>query len=681
EAIQHYQLALTVYTRSGFPADWALTQHNLAIAYRERIHGERAANIEQSIEYCQRALSVYIRSDFPFEWATAQNTLANAYAQRLQGKWAKNINQAIKHYKESLRVRTRAELPQDYQQTQRNLGHVYFIERRWREAFNAFNSAIAVGDDLLKAAYSVTGRQSEVAETAELYSHATYCLLQLGETDVALVQLEAGKARLLADALALRGIELQQLRAEQRESVQTLRSTIRELETEFRLAPETPSRRSNLVLMEALRETRGQLNDLIELIRAEYPDFMPQGLDFEGILSVIPAGGALVAPLFTAQGSAIFVVPYGVKALTADHRIMLDHFTTHDLNAILLGDDANPGWILTYIRYLNEEVTLAQWHDFIESFTERLWFALMAPIHERLQQLGIAQHSPVVLMPQGGLGLLPLHAAWCEVDQQQRYFLDDYDVRFAPSAYALAVAHRRTASQSEKSALVAGVSSYTSYKNLPNVDFEIREIGSLLGAQPLLDAQATYDNVLSGVSEAKYVHLACHGGFAWGNDPLASALILWESVRLTLADVIGKLDLNQARLVVLSACETGITDIRQSPDEFIGLPAGFMQAGAVGVISSLWTVEDRSTALLMRHFYQQHLQDEGLEPAKALRKTQQWLRQAEDSELGLADYYARRFADSGNKDVEAFQWMRFYRARRKPFSNPYFWAAFTYYGI
>ena len=60
-------------------------------------------------------------------------------------------------------------------------------------------------------------------------------------------------------------------------------------------------------------------------------------------------------------------------------------------------------------------------------------------------------------------------------------------------------------------------------------------------------------------------------------------------------------------------------------DEYVGLPAGFLQAGAPCVVSTLWAVDDMSTALLMERFYQQHL-DEGLSPSRALRAAQRWLR-------------------------------------------------------
>ncbi|MHC5828659.1 MAG: CHAT domain-containing protein, partial [Nostoc sp.] len=47
-AITGYEVALTVYTREALPQNWAATQNNLAIAYRNRIKGDRANNIEQA---------------------------------------------------------------------------------------------------------------------------------------------------------------------------------------------------------------------------------------------------------------------------------------------------------------------------------------------------------------------------------------------------------------------------------------------------------------------------------------------------------------------------------------------------------------------------------------------------------------------------------------------------------
>ena len=90
---------------------------------------------------------------------------------------------------------------------------------------------------------------------------------------------------------------------------------------------------------------------------------------------------------------------------------------------------------------------------------------------------------------------------------------------------------------------------------------------------------------------------------------------------LTLKEIVHKLDLLKTELVVLSACETGLIDISSKSDEFVGLPGGFMQAGARNVVASMWAVDDLSTSLFMAEFYRLMIED-GLSPSSALQKTQ-----------------------------------------------------------
>jgi CHAT domain-containing protein len=86
-------------------------------------------------------------------------------------------------------------------------------------------------------------------------------------------------------------------------------------------------------------------------------------------------------------------------------------------------------------------------------------------------------------------------------------------------------------------------------------------------------------------------------------------LYLVERKMLSLADLQNDiLDISSARLVTLSACETGITDVMiGSADEFVGSPAGFMFAGVSCVVSRLWSVPDISAAILMQRFYSIHI--------------------------------------------------------------------------
>jgi CHAT domain-containing protein/tetratricopeptide (TPR) repeat protein len=76
-----------------------------------------------------------------------------------------------------------------------------------------------------------------------------------------------------------------------------------------------------------------------------------------------------------------------------------------------------------------------------------------------------------------------------------------------------------------------------------------------------------------------------------------------------------------AELVALSACQTGLGKEIKG-EGLIGLTRGFMYAGALRIVASLWKVDDRATSELMKRFYQGMLGPEALSPAGALRQAQ-----------------------------------------------------------
>jgi CHAT domain-containing protein len=194
------------------------------------------------------------------------------------------------------------------------------------------------------------------------------------------------------------------------------------------------------------------------------------------------------------------------------------------------------------------------------------------------------------------------------------------------------------------------------------------------------------DVVRAQVAGHAYVHFACHGAYDWDNPP-ASGLELAYGERLTLAELQTEaVDLSAARLVTLSACETGISDIFQgSAEEYVGLPAGFLLAGVPCVVSSLWEVPDESTALLMERFYQLHRRD-GLEVAAALCAAQSWVRQLSIGEVAT---YAEQVYRKAPRDYEPtllryrnhYQQIAQYNPSLRPFAHPYYWAAFTVNGV
>ena len=127
------------------------------------------------------------------------------------------------------------------------------------------------------------------------------------------------------------------------------------------------------------------------------------------------------------------------------------------------------------------------------------------------------------------------------------------------------------------------------------------------------------------LGDFKYVHFATHG-LLDTKHPDLSRLVL-STVNSSGARQNGCLMLNDiynlrlsADLVVLSACSTALgKDIKG--EGLVGLTRGFMYAGVARVVASLWNVDDKRTAELMKRFYEKMLK-ENMQPAAALRAAQ-----------------------------------------------------------
>ena len=730
-AIAHSEHALRVLTREGAPLQWATCQFNLANAYvmRHMITTERS-DLDNAIACLQRSLEVYSQRDTPYDWAMAQRNLCNFYValsekdpnqplivglrcarnaaivfsrSKFPFDWAMTHVQAGNVFKSAYRLgRTRAAarsaahfeaclevltpdtFPHQHQLVQTELGHLRFEAGEMERAHQAYDAAIQTGELLLAEAYTDVGRRAAVDETSRLYAHDAYCQARLGRIAQGLLKLEQGKTRLLSEALALTAVDVSGLSEERRDALMKARSVVHELNAETLMPPNTPARRSQRTLAELLRGARKQLGMALEAIRRERPDFMPSSLGLDGLLSLIPADGALVAPLTTSRGSAVFVIPGGRKDVYDNDIVWLDGFDETDVHALLDGSaraSTPGGW---FPAYANRHTNRIAWLKAVEDITQALWDQLMAEVHAKLSTLGLREGAPVLLMPQGGLGALPLHAAWRTANGKKRYFLDDYTVTQVPSGHALSISHFRLKdARRHRRSLLAVID--------PTVDLPFAAAeGDALEAlftpdcRRLDGEKASGTAVMGAVTGRAYLHFSCHGFYAW-RDPMLSGLVLARGERLTLADVVARLDLSASRLATLSACETGLTDVRRAPDEYLGLPAGFLRAGAPAVVSTLWEVNDLSTMLVMERFYRHHL-DNALAPDVALRQAQRWLRDVTQAELG--DFFERYRGTAPDRPRMplgvAEEWLiRFKRGdpAAQPFRHPYHWAAFVFSGI
>jgi CHAT domain-containing protein len=115
----------------------------------------------------------------------------------------------------------------------------------------------------------------------------------------------------------------------------------------------------------------------------------------------------------------------------------------------------------------------------------------------------------------------------------------------------------------------------------------------------------------------QYENPLVRSGLAFAGANRASENTEGDDGILTALEITG-MDLYGTELVVLSACDTGVGEIKTGEGVF-GLRRAFALAGAKNLMMSLWPVSDEVTANQMKAFYQ-NLQK--LPPAEALRQAQ-----------------------------------------------------------
>jgi len=106
-----------------------------------------------------------------------------------------------------------------------------------------------------------------------------------------------------------------------------------------------------------------------------------------------------------------------------------------------------------------------------------------------------------------------------------------------------------------------------------------------------------------GPAGGNLLHIGTHFILRPGN-VTRSALLLGDGQALSLARLRTLPAMPPQRLVVLSACQSGVPVLGADGVELDGLAASWMARGADRVLASLWRVDDRATAPFMRRFYQ-----------------------------------------------------------------------------
>uniref|UniRef100_UPI001F3E0D10 CHAT domain-containing protein n=2 Tax=Tychonema sp. BBK16 TaxID=2699888 RepID=UPI001F3E0D10 len=322
--------------------------------------------------------------------------------------------------------------------------------------------------------------------------------------------------------------------------------------------------------------------------------------------------------------------------------------------------------------------------------------------------------SELIVVPHFALHQIPFAALPIG---DNRYLGDKFLIRYAPSCQVLEFCQQRPSLGSNlKWGTIEDATG-----DLPCASFEGEQLAVLYSIPDNRRLkgrhQATVSNYRELAQTVQILHSSHHAQSRFDN-PLESTLILGDGC-ITLGQLMTPAwRLPQLSDVFLSCCETGL-GVSEITGDILTFSTAFLSAGARSAIGTLWAVDDLATALFSIFYYQEWQQ--GKNRPEAIRQAQVKLRELTGNTLAASykpqltellkqklretgalrkNSQAKRDAcSSGSPDYR--QWDEEYKKydkigkqiylsrnnldkfcqESKPFSHPFYWAAFTCTGV
>jgi len=477
------------------------------------------------------------------------------------------------------------------------VGEVQESEGHLEEALQAYDRAVGVVEGMRGKIQTEALRSGFVGDRQEAYDRAILLLLRMGRPEEALTRAERARSQTLVEMLQGRAVRfagvdsglVDQERA-LRQEVEAAQAQLSALRSAGTARPEAAA-----ALEDRLKDLEGQRRAALESVRTANPEvaslLTAEAWSAQDLRERLLPEEALVAYYTTTTGLVAWVVTR--DGVTARQAPLSPEEVAEQVSALRAA-----------IRNLLSAQRSARW----------LYDRLIAPL-----EADLTGKTHLILVPYGPLHLLPFNALQ---DAQGGYVIDRWTCSFAPSARVLSICLGKDAGRTAAGVLAFGNPDLRdSAFDLPFAEKEVRSLSrTYRDVRSFLGRAATLETVRREAGGAGLLLFSCHGEYD-AAQPLSSALRLSPSAgddgRLTVADVFGMQF--SARLVVLSACETGLGRVTGG-DEVVGLTRAFVYAGAPSLVSSLWKVDDVATAVTVKRLFRNLTQGAGR--AEALRRAQ-----------------------------------------------------------
>ena len=681
EAETTLRAALKIYHRLAqrapkvYASDMSMIQINLGNLLSELGRLPEAETAYRTSLEIRQSLSQAEPEAYQSDVAMTQSNLGSllSHSQRL--------TEAETAYRAAQAIYNRCDDPIGKARLLGNLGQLLINQRdRRAEGIEILYTATEIVESLRAEVLSIERQQQIVTNHFYIYENLLVALMVEERFDEALELAEKSRNRTLTDLMVSRDLE-------PRNAPPDLLDEYRETLARARALNDRPERDSaDGSNGAAPDETRGgfnrlevtyrRLDELTQNLLEFDPEFLPRAssLSHAKIIELArEARQTLVSFRITNAGSFVFLVfPDGATDV-----VSIPEFSADELQELMVKTPADGetqsggGWIADYYNARQDRAATSRWKATLDETLSVLHQRLMAPVMEKLRGF-----TDLVFVPNRALAILPLHACWWQGnDGQRHYWLDHFTIRYAPSLTIYRRCREKEIGRERQTLL--GIANPT--EDLSFAQWECHEIERIRGDANCLmlwNKQATRSALEGALASQHLLHFSCHGHYDLGA-PLNSSISLAGQTELSLADIFQHIQLPHSWLVVLSACETGLSDYRQIADEQFGLSTGFLYAGAPTVYSSLWAVSDGSTALLMILVYQLLQSAPDLDKATLLIRAQRQLR-----DMTKADALELLKQTTDSPETRALrEQLAMHGPTDRPYQHPVWWAAFQCVGV
>ncbi len=686
QALSLYQESLSIYKRLKRDNEAAMTLRVLGELYLHRVEGDRKKNLEQAKKLLDQALEKHKRfGDHLGEAMTVSHLGEHAYE-------TQNYADAIKHYQAAQAYFEASGFLDGAGRMYIHLGFALGDSGQLPQAIESFNKAIVIylelkdrewqrvalfgrGLNQQKSGESVAAEKSyreavdifesirsdvvggEAAQTLftqvnrELYERLVELLLDKGDVEAALEYVERSRLRALRDNLLNTRVSAQTRDANGIDALKGL-SVERAFVREKMLTAQDPVVRERLTETLALNDL--EANKVVFKLSQRYRgiehtlDVVPNTRSFRHS-DIFPDDLAIITYFATAEALYVFVVKKGSDVVVEKIAITGEELADKVANAILMiGSNKDKPFKST----ASDDNALA---DVLADLYE----VLIAPIDNRL--VGI---NNLAVLPVKWLNYLPFEAlvkrgsdgGW-QFLQQSRQVVYLSSHTYADQAFSLV--NPETAPATADIVAFGNPDLGDPDYALPFAAEEVKEIGRLFpGTVVFVGEEATKTNFTAHWGRHEIVHIAAHAQLLDGQAQIL--LAPGKSGTMAIEELFDLSPNETTSFVVLSACQTAIdpdlTRITWQPKVGgDGIPVSasgpvasaahtLLLVGIPAVTATLWKIDDQATALLMGEFYSQLKENHDIYTA---------FRQAQLKMMQRQDLY----------------------------SQPYYWAAFVYYGL